>query len=247
MIYFLSDAHIGSRVVANPKEHQQRFIQLLQTMAQDATHIFLLGDIFDFWFEYVWGQRAKRKAFGPVLDQLKHLTQQGIEVHYFTGNHDIWTFGWLTRQTGIILHREPYQVTLHNQTLFMAHGDEFSNQLAFLRLRKFFHHPVPQFLYALLPPCVGDSFGYQWAAQSRQKELKNPIPYRGEKEEDLVQFAKTYQPQEKIDYFVFGHRHIELDLMLSSTRRVIILGDFFKQWTYATLSDKGEMCLMNYE
>lgn len=247
MIYFVSDAHIGSRAIVDAKAHQQRFVDLLNTMSKDATRIFLLGDIFDFWYEYVWGNRAKRKAFAPVLDALKRLTDKGIEVHYFTGNHDIWTFGWLARQTGVVVHRESYLTTLHGKTLFMAHGDEYSTYKPFLRLRKFFHHPVPQFLYALLPPCVGDALGYKWAALSRQKELDNPLAYRGEDQEELVQFAKAYRPDEQIDYFVFGHRHIELDLMLSSCRRVVILGDFFKQWTYATLSDTGEISLMNYE
>lgn len=247
MIYFVSDAHIGSRAVADAKAHQQRFVDLLNTMSKDATHIFLLGDVFDFWFEYVWGNRAKRKAFGLVLDALKQLTDKGIEVHYFTGNHDIWTFGWLARQTGVIIHREPYRTTLHGKNVLMAHGDEFSTSRSFLILRKVFHNRCLQVLFALLPPCVGDALGYKWAKHSRQKELNNPIAYRGEDQEELVQFAKRYEPQEKIDYFIFGHRHIELDLILSSCRRVVILGDFFKQWTYATLSANGEMSLMNYE
>lgn len=247
MIYFVSDAHIGSRVVADAKAHQQRFVDLLNTISKDATHIFLLGDVFDFWYEYVWGNRAKRKAFGLVLDALKQLTDKGIEVHYFTGNHDIWTFGWLARQTGVIVHREPYRITLHGKNVLMAHGDEFSTSHSFLILRKVFHNRCLQALFTLLPPCVGDAFGYMWAKHSRQKELDCPLAYMGEENEELVQFAKSYEPQEKIDYFIFGHRHIELDLMLSSCRRVVILGDFFKQWTYATLSDTGEMSLMNYE
>ena len=247
MIYFLSDAHIGSRVIADAPSHQQRLIDLLTLMSKDATHIFFLGDMFDFWYEYVWSNRAKRKAYGPVLDAFRRLTEKGIEVHYFTGNHDIWTFGWLAKQTGMTIHREPYLTQLNARTLFLAHGDEFSTYKPFLRLRKVFHNPVLQCLFSLLPPCLGDAFGYRWAKRSRQKELDHPAPYKGEENEDLVRFAKTYEPSQPIDYFVFGHRHIELDLMLSKSRRMIILGDFFKQWTYAQLSDKGEMSLMNYE
>lgn len=247
MIYFVSDAHIGSRAVADAKAHQQRFVDLLNTIGKDATHIFLLGDIFDFWFEYVWGLGNRQKAFAPVLDALKRLTDKGIEVHYFIGNHDIWTFGWLARQTGVVVHRESYLTTLHGKNVFMAHGDEYSTYRPFLLLRKIFHNRFLQSLFALLPPCVGDGLGYKWAKRSRQKEIDCPMAYMGEENEELVQFAKSYQPQEKIDYFIFGHRHIELDLMLSSCRRVVILGDFFKQWTYAILSDNGEISLMNYE
>lgn len=247
MIYFVSDAHIGSRVVADAKTHQQRLIDLLNLMSKDATHIFLLGDIFDFWFEYVWGPGKKQKTYKPLLDALKNLTDKGIEVHFFIGNHDIWTFGWLARRTGVVVHRESYRTVLQGKEVFMAHGDEYSTYRPFLFLRKIFHNRFLQRLFALLPPCVGDVLGYKWAKRSRQKEIDCPVAYMGEEKEELVQFAKNYQPQDQIDYFIFGHRHIELDLMLSPSRRVVILGDFFKQWTYATLSENGEMCLMNYE
>jgi len=257
MIYFLSDAHLGSRVIDNPQQHQQRIISLLEQMGQDATAIYLLGDMFDFWYEYIWPSHSK-DPYLPILHCMKQLTEKGIEIHYFIGNHDIWTFGWLEKQTGVILHKEPYSTTYAGKTLYMAHGDglipkgyqaTLSKAMqkrirAFIRLRAFFHHPIPQFLYRLLPPCVGDAFGYEWARHSRMKELAHPYPYKGENQEELVLFAKEMPHH---DYFIFGHRHILLDLMIRKDSRIIILGDMFKQWTYAQMDEQGEIQLCTLE
>ncbi|MCQ2348549.1 MAG: UDP-2,3-diacylglucosamine diphosphatase [Paludibacteraceae bacterium] len=302
MIYFLSDAHLGSGAIENGTEHQQRVVDLLNQMGKDATAIYLLGDIFDFWYEYLWDAQCtmhnaqctvpkSKQQFKPILDCLKGLTAKGIEVHYFIGNHDIWTFGWLEKYTGVTVHKEPCSVTLYGKNCYLAHGDglgpkwltvgnaqctvdngasEHSDKYtiskedkkrirAFMRLRAFFHHPIPQFLYRLLPPCVGDKFGYEWARRSRLKELANPCPYKGEDKEELVLFAKEQEngirtanadgtrDKEHHDYYIFGHRHIELDLMITPHARVIILGDLFKLWTYAAMNEQGELQLCIHE
>ncbi len=262
MVYFLSDAHLGSRAIENGQVHQQRVVDLLRYMGNDATEIYLLGDMFDFWYEYLWRDRSKEQ-FEPFLTCLRELTDKGVKVHYFIGNHDIWTFGKLAKRTGVIVHKEPYSAVINSKKIYMAHGDGLIPQWltaddaqctmskedkkrirAFMRLRAFFHHPVPQFLYRLLPPCIGNGFGYEWARRSRMKELAHPCPYKGEKEEELVLFSKE-QPQQ--DYFIFGHRHIELDLMIRKDSRVIILGDLFKLWTYAQMDDKGDIQLCTAE
>jgi len=258
MVYFLSDAHLGSRAIENGAAHQQKVVDLLSQMSKDATAIYLLGDIFDFWYEYIWGNRDK-KQFEPILDCLQQLTERGIEVHYFIGNHDIWTFGWLQKRTGVIIHKEPLSTTICGKRVYMAHGDglvpkaymslQLDKQMqkkirAFIRLRAFFHNPVPQFLFRLLPPKVGNGFGYEWARRSRLKEFNHPCPYKGEQNEELVLFAKE-QPAH--DYFIFGHRHIELDLMIRANSRVIILGDMFKLWNYGAMDQDGnfELRILN--
>jgi len=249
MVYFLSDAHLGSRAIEDGAQHQQQVVDLLTQMSKDATAIYLLGDMFDFWYEYLWPDKSKEQ-YRPLLDCLNRLTTQGIEVHYFIGNHDIWTFGWLQKQTGVIIHKEPLSATICGKRVYMAHGDglvpknymqQMSTEMqkkirAFIRLRKFFHSPIPQFLFRLMPPCLGNAFGYEWARRSRLKEFAHPCPYKGEQNEELVLFAKE-QPQH--DYFIFGHRHIELDLMISKTSRVIILGDTFKLWNYGVMDEQG--------
>ncbi len=245
MIYFLSDAHLGSKVIENPTKHQAKIVGLLNQMSTDATAVFLLGDMFDFWYEYIWGQS---RNFEPFFTALRSLTDRGIEVHYFIGNHDIWTFGYIAKRTGAIMHRKPKVMTLNGKRCFLAHGDGlgFTNR-GFRILRSIFHNPIPQFLFRLLPPTLGDAFGYNWAKHSREKELARPTGYKGEQNEELIQFAKEQEQLTHCDYYIFGHRHIELDLELSTRARIVILGDMFKLWTYAQMDDQGNMMLMSAE
>ena len=259
MTYFLSDAHLGSKAIDNPIAHQQTIISMLNEMEKDATAIYLLGDIFDFWCEYFWRDRSKEQ-YRPILDKLKSLTNKGIQLHFFIGNHDIWTFGWLAKQTGAIIHRKPESITIHGKRLFLAHGDGLvpSNYISqvpkhlqkkiksFIFLRKVFHNPILQTLFRLLPPAWGNAFGYNWAKNSRLKELARPCPYKGEDKEELVLFAKEQEQQgNHHDYYIFGHRHIELDLMLSRDSRIIILGDCWQQFTYAQMDNQGNTTLHN--
>ena len=258
MIYFLSDAHIGSRALADRVEHEKRVCAFLNQLAQDATEIYLLGDMFDFWYEYVW---RKPKEYDLTLNTLKALTDQGVRIHYFIGNHDIWTFGWLEKRTGVKVYRKPTELTINGKTCLLAHGDGLIPSYMvsiypkpvqrkirnFMRLRKVFHNPVLQRLFSLLPPQLGDRFGYEWARKSRLKELAKPCPYKGEKNEELVLYAKEVETTAHHDYYIFGHRHIELDLQLATKARVVILGDMFKQYTYARMNDKGELSLLNFE
>lgn len=260
MIYFLSDAHLGSRAINNPQVHQQTVIDMLRSMAQDASAIYLLGDIFDFWCEYFWQDKSKRQ-YQPFLQTLKDITSKGIEIHLFIGNHDIWIFGWLEKETGVIVHRQPESVMINGQKVFLAHGDglvpnNYIEQLPkkiqkkikqFILLRKVFHNPILQFFFRLLPPSWGNEFGHEWAKNSRLKELARPCPYKGEEKEELVLFAKEQEREgNHHDYYIFGHRHIELDLMLSRDSRIMILGDCWQQFTYAQLDNLG-LRILNYE
>ncbi len=258
MIYFLSDTHIGSRALSDYHAHEQKVCRYLLSLAQDATEIYLLGDIFDFYYEFLW---HKPEEYRLTLNTLRQLTDSGIRVHYFTGNHDIWTFGWLERETGVILHRHPELMVIHNRRCLLAHGDGLIPSYLmkvypkkvqkrirqFIFLRRVFHNPVLQRLFALLPPAWGNKIGYGWAKKSREKELRHPFGYKGEDKEELVLYAKEKELTEHIDYYIFGHRHIELDLELSTKARVIILGDMFRQFTYARMDDTGNLSLMNFE
>lgn len=294
MYYFISDAHLGSRAMTNPEEHQQKLVNLLRVMEDDAAGVILLGDIFDFWYEYLWecypakpetdAIPCSKRFFAPVLQQLRRMTDKGIEVHFFIGNHDIWTFGGLARMTGVTVHRRGEEITLNGKRCYLAHGDGlvpsgYIDALPktikrkirrFIFLRSVFHHPAAQALFRLVPPAWGDAFGYEWAKRSRLKELANPFPYKGENREELVLWAKeqeglctprtenraprtenreprTEHRAPRTDYYIFGHRHIELDLQLASQSRVVILGDFFRQFTYASLDADGGLMLSVFE
>lgn len=238
-------------------QHQLRFVELLQSLAKDATEIYLLGDIFDFWSEYLWPDQSK-KEYLTLLDCLRSLTDRGIVVHYFIGNHDIWTYGRLAKRTGVIVHRKPERMTIAGKQCLLAHGDglvptdyikQFPREIqkkirSFMRLRRLFHNPVAQACFRLIPPAWGNRIGYTWAKNSRLKELANPCDYKGENREELVLYAKEQERNEHIDYYIFGHRHIELDLELATGARVIILGDCFRQWTYAKMNENGQLELL---
>ena len=261
MIYFLSDAHLGSLAIERSWAHQKKVIDMLEMMSKDAVSIYMLGDMFDFWMEYFIHDKGKRQ-FSPFFKELRKLNRQGIHVHFFTGNHDLWTFGGLAKMTGAEIHYGPCSIQRYGKSLYLAHGDglmpsnweeHYPSRIRkkikrFMRLRAIFNNSTLQFLFRCLPPKIGNKFGYSWAKRSRLKELANPCPFKGENKEELVLFAKE---QEKIgnhrDYYIFGHRHIELDLQITPDSRMMILGDCFKQFTYAQLDKHGRLTMHNFE
>ena len=261
MIYFLSDAHLGSLAIEKGWAHQKKLINLLEKMSEDAVSIYMLGDMFDFWMEYYIHDKSKHQ-YHPFCREIRKLIKKGIHVHFFTGNHDLWTFGGLAELTGAEIHYEPCTILRYGKAIYLAHGDgllpsnweklypkDVKKQIErFMKLREIFRSPFLQFCFRALPPNWGNKLGYEWAKKSRLKELENPCPYKGENKEELVLFAKDQEKQNTHrDYYIFGHRHIELDLQIPSGSRVIILGDCFKQWTYAKLDHHGNLTLHNYE
>ena len=260
MIYFLSDAHMGSLAIERSWAHQKKVIELLEEMSKDAVSIYMLGDMFDFWMEYFIHDKSKHQ-YDPFFKELRRLSKKGIHIHFFVGNHDLWTFGGLSKLTNAEIHTEPCTILRYGKSLYLCHGDgvlpsnwetyyptRVRNKIKhFIRLRKVFNSPFLQFLFRCLPPAWGNKFGYGWAKKSRLKEIENPCPYKGENKEELVLFAKEQESQgNHRDYYIFGHRHIELDLQLETGSRVVILGDCFQQWTYAKLDHHGNLTLHNF-
>lgn len=261
MIYFLSDAHLGSLAIERGWAHQKKVIDMLEMMSKDAVSIYMLGDMFDFWMEYFKRDRAKQE-YSPFFKELRKLKREGIRVHFFTGNHDMWTFGGLGKVSGMEIHTEPCTITRYGKTLYLAHGDgllprnweklytqdEKKMIQKYAKLKDLFNNEMAQLFFRCLPPRWGNFIGYNWAKRSRLKELANPCPYKGENKEELVLFAKDQEKQQSHrDYYIFGHRHIELDLQITDNSRVVILGDCFKQFTYAKLDHKGHLTLHNFE
>jgi len=169
----------------------------------------------------------------------------GVEVHFFTGNHDLWTYGYLEEECGVTLHRRATTTEIYGKVFFLAHGDGLGDpDHKFKLLRKMFHNRTCQILLNAIHPRWGMALGLNWAKHSRLKRKDGKeMPYLGENKEYLVKYAKQYmQHHTNIDYFMFGHRHIELDLMLSKKTRLMILGDWIWQFTYAVFD--GEHMFM---
>ena len=248
--YFISDAHLGSLATQDSKEQEKRLCRFLDEIKPQAESLYMLGDIFDFWFEY---RNAVPKGHTRLLGKLSELTDAGIAVHFFIGNHDIWCKDYLTKECGVIMHFQPEVVEIQGKTFFLAHGDGLGDDSKSFRfLRSIFHNKLCQWAFHWLHPDLGMPFGLNWAKHSRMKHeptAENPLgepPYMGENKEHLVLFAKEYlKKNPQIDYFIFGHRHIELDLMLTRQNRLLILGDWVTQFTYAEFSE-GQMTLDNY-
>ncbi len=243
-VYFLSDAHLGSLAIPHARMQERRLVNFLDSVKHKAAAVYLLGDLFDFWHEYKY---VVPKGYTRLLGKISELTDMGVEVHFFTGNHDLWVADYFEKECGMTVHKHSSAVEIYGSVFYLAHGDGLgSTDKKFKFLRALFHNPTCQRLFAAVHPRWGMAFGLQWARHSRLKreDGKEP-PYLGEDKEELVRFAKDYLVSHPdINYFVFGHRHIELDLMLSRTSRMLILGDWISLFTYAVYD--GEHLYMEY-
>ena len=241
-IYFLSDAHLGSLAIEHGRTQERRIVRFLDSIKHKAQAIYLLGDIFDFWNEY---KLCVPKGYTRFFGKISELTDMGVEVHFFVGNHDLWSYGYFEKECGMIIHKEPETVELYDKVFFLAHGDGLGDpDKKFKLLRKIFHNKTCQRLLNAIHPRWGLALGLNWANKSRLKHMGGQEPrYMGEDKEHLVLFTKDYlKTHANVDYFIYGHRHIELDLVLSRKARIIILGDWITQFTYAVFD--GEHLLL---
>lgn len=245
-VYFLSDAHLGCRSIPHDRTRERRLVHFLDHIKDKASAVYLLGDIFDFWYEY---KTVVPRGYTRFLGKLSELTDRGVEVHFFTGNHDIWCGDYLEKECGVVLHTEPMTVEIGDKVFMLAHGDGLGDpDRKFRFLRALFRNRFCQRMFSCIHPRWAVAFGLAWAAHSRLKhgtEGGDP-PYMGEDKEFLVRYAKDYlKVHPEINYFIFGHRHIELDLMLSRANRVLVLGDWITQFTYAVF-DGENLFMENY-
>lgn len=242
-IYFASDAHFGSRTFDAPLANERRFVRWLDSIKNDAAAVYLVGDMIDFWYEFKY---VVPKGFTRFLGKLGELTDAGIEVHWFTGNHDIWIFDYIGKETGAIIHREPLTCELSGKTFYIAHGDGLGdNSLGFKFIRGIFHNKILQKMFTWIHPRWTIPFGLNWSKHSR-KTGDDYAGYLGEDKEHLVLYAKDYLQTNQADFLIFGHRHIMLDLMLTQHSRVVILGDWIKYFSYAVF-DGENMWLDQFE
>jgi UDP-2,3-diacylglucosamine hydrolase len=243
-IYFASDLHLGSDLLEDPGATERRFVRWLDTIRGEAKALYLLGDIFDFWFEY---RKTVPRGFTRFLGKMAEMQDSGTEIHFFTGNHDCWMFDYFQRELGVAVHTEPQRVTLGGKRFYLAHGDGLGDESRSFRLiRAIFHNRLCQRLFAAFPSRWGIGFGHWWSRHNRKRDLAHPVAYLGENEEHLVLYAKKYvAAHPDTDYLIFGHRHILLDLMLNPKSRMMIIGDWMTHFSYAIFDGK-ELILSQY-
>lgn len=255
--YFLSDVHLGSAIHRNRMSQQgikpvitsdennecfaqheieRKLCRWLDMVKKDAETIYLLGDIFDYWFEY---KNVVPRGFTRFLGKIGEVTDLGITVHFFIGNHDIWLTDYLEKECGVIVHREPFITNICGQKFYLAHGDGLGdNSLSFRIMRRIFHSKTCRVPFAAIHPRWTVGFAHAWSNHSRS--TGEEPPYMGENKEHLVLFAKEKLNEiPDINYFIFGHRHIMLDLMLSVDCRIVILGDWIKYFSYGVFDGEN--------
>lgn len=252
-IYFISDLHLGARTMDDPLSYERRVVRFLDSIKEDCEKLFLLGDVIDYWFEF---KHVVPKGFTRFLGKLGELTDRGIEVHWFTGNHDIWIFGYIQQETGAIVHTHGEIMELQGKKVYMAHGDGLGDDSKGYKLMSgFFHSRVAQWFFRWIHPDITTGFALGWSKKSRVDGIKDlerehaaKFPeYLGEDKEFLVIWAKQYiKKHPETDYLLFGHRHIMLDLMLSRQSRMMILGDWVHHFSYAVM-EEGQMSLDQFE
>lgn len=241
-IYFASDVHLGLPGYKESRKREKRFVQWLDEIKHDAKEIILLGDIFDFWFEY---KRAIPRGFTRFLGKLCELTDSGITVHFFTGNHDMWIFDYLPEETGIILHKEPVVKEYHGKKFYLAHGDGLGpGDNSYKLLKRIFASRFSQWLFARFHPNIGIWIANTWSTHSRYS--RETTPFEGEDKDWLILYSRKILKKENFDFMIYGHRHLPMDLKLTDNCRYINLGDWITNFTYAVF-DGNKMELKKFE
>ncbi len=222
-IYFVSDVHLGAPALKNNRERELRFARWLDSIENDVSALFLLGDIFDFWYEY---KKVAPRGFSRILSRIAGLTDRGIPVHFFTGNHDVWVFDYLPGETGVILHRKEFITEINGKKFFLAHGDGFDpDDKGYLFLKKIFVNKTLQWLFSRLHPNFAFYIAHKWSKSSRLGKMDEKEEFKV-KNEGMYKFAANYLQKEYVDYFIFGHRHQMVNEKIDSKTNFILLGDW---------------------
>ncbi|MDD4596752.1 MAG: UDP-2,3-diacylglucosamine diphosphatase [Lentimicrobiaceae bacterium] len=248
-IYFASDFHLGIPTHASSLNREKLLVKWLDEIMADADELFLMGDVFDFWFEY---KTVVPKGFIRLFGKLAEFNDRGIPVHLFRGNHDIWAFNYFATEFGIILERE-YQIREWNgKKFFLSHGDGLGpGDHGYKFLKKVFEFKPNQWLFRWLHPDIGTRLALYFSRRSRyaNEARETRVELQGGNDltkERLFTFAlETLKKQPDIDYFIFGHRHIPANLKLNEKSRFINLGDWITNFSYAVF-DGNELQMMTY-
>lgn len=244
-IYFVSDFHLGLDMSQQSSQAREEvIIRWLDQVATDADELYLLGDIFDYWFEYRSGIPT---GFEKFLEKIKDLRNGGLPIFFFTGNHDLWMKSYFLEEFGIPIYHEPITKRIGDKNFYLGHGDGLGpGDSTYKLLKKVFRNPVCQFAFSLIPSKLGLGMMRYFSKQSREKYAE-PIEFLGEDKEALIVYANEHLAVHEIDYYIFGHRHLPIDHKLRDNKaRYINLGEWLSFRSYAVL-DEGELQIKFFE
>jgi UDP-2,3-diacylglucosamine hydrolase len=230
-IYFLSDFHLGAPDHASSLVREKQIVKFLDEIKHDASEIFILGDLFDFWYEY---KSVVPKGFVRILGKLAELTDAGIIIHFFVGNHDMWMNGYFEKELNIKVYHHPEEFNLLGKKFFIGHGDGLGpGDHRYKFIKKVFRNKVSQKVFGLLHPGAGIGLANYFSSKSRKATGTEDEKFLGEDKEWLIIFSREMLKTKHYDYFIFGHRHLPIDFKLNDATRYINLGDWIKYNSYA--------------
>jgi UDP-2,3-diacylglucosamine hydrolase len=241
-IYFLSDFHLGAPDHSTSLVRERHIVTFLEKIRQDAAEIFIVGDLFDFWYEY---RTVVPKGYTRILGKMAEITDSGIPIHFFTGNHDMWMSGYFEAELNIPVYHEPRAFEYNGKKMLVGHGDGLGpGDHGYKFLKKIFRNKACQWLFGILPPAVGVGLAGWLSRRSRASTGQIEELFLGEEKEWLIIYSKEVLQKEHFDYFIFGHRHLPIDYTLgNSGSRYINLGDWIRYNTYA-MFDGGRLTLL---
>jgi len=235
-IYFASDQHLGIPNIENSHIREKKFVLWLDQVKNDAEAIFLLGDLFDFWFEY---KKVVPKGFVRVLGKLAEIRDSGTPIYYFVGNHDLWMRDYFETELNIPVYYQPKEYTFNNKTFLIGHGDGLGpGDKGYKRMKKVFTNPFSKWLYRWLHPDIGVGLAQYLSTKNKLISGEEDIKFLGEENEWLVQYAKKKLETKHYDYFLFGHRHLPMEIEVGENSKYINTGDWITHFTYAVFDGK---------
>ena len=230
-VFFLSDFHLGAPDYKSSLEREKKIVAFLDSIKQEASAIFIVGDMFDFWFEY---RQVVPKGYVRVLGKLAEITDASIPVYFFVGNHDMWMNNYLQNELNITVYHEPQTFEWSGKKFFIGHGDGLGpGDRGYKLMKSVFRNRLCQTLFGMLHPSWGIGLANFFSKKSRKKTGTADEIFLGEDKEWLIIFSRQILAKEHFDYFIFGHRHLPLDIKLSNNSHYINLGDWIKYFTYA--------------
>ncbi|HEY4150370.1 MAG TPA: UDP-2,3-diacylglucosamine diphosphatase [Chitinophagaceae bacterium] len=236
-IYFISDFHLGVPDYASSLEREKKIVRFLDEAKKDAAIVFIVGDLFDFWYEY---RTVVPKGYVRILGKMAELTDSGIPIHFFVGNHDMWMKGYFEKELNIPVYFEPKEFEFNGKQFLIGHGDGLGpGDHGYKFIRKIFRNPFCQWLFGILPPRVGVGIANYFSKSSRAVTGDNDAKFLGEDKEWLIIYCKEVLQKKHYDYFIFGHRHLPIDFALNDKSRYINLGDWIKYDSYAVFDENG--------
>ena len=235
-IYFASDFHLGAPGALSSLDREKKIVTWLNEIQSDAKEIYLVGDVFDFWYEW---KRTIPRGHVRILGKLAEICDKGTPVHFFTGNHDLWTFGYLEEEIGLIVHHHPIEINLQGKVCFIGHGDGLGPEdKGYKFLKKVFMNPICQWLFSRLHPNLSFYLANYLSSKSRISNFETDKElFKGEDNEWLVQYAKSILSKKTINLFIFGHRHLPLKIRLNEKSQYINLGEWIQYYSYGVLEN----------